>query len=330
VIGPPPARSARRLAVAVLAGLVAMLLYGAQFVISRWSLQRTLSPWDLAALRFTVAGLCLLPLLARHGVRSAAGIGWPRAIVLAITVGAPYTLILFAGLALAPAGHGAVIIPGVTPVVSMALVWLWFGERPRALTAAGLALIVVGLALVSATGPRDAAFRLAWLGDLLFFAAGVLWAAFTVLARRWQVDPTRGTAVVWVLALAYVPIYALLAGSRLLDAPRGEVLFQAIYQGVGVAILALFFYTWAIRVLGPSFASLFMPLIPVFGVLLAIPVLDEIPGVAQVAGMIAVAIGLAVAASAPPAQPRPAMRSRSAPPTPPATFAATSKTDEKR
>ncbi|MBI1737559.1 MAG: DMT family transporter [Candidatus Rokubacteria bacterium] len=294
---PAPARSSSRVAVAVLAGLLAMLLYGAQFVISRWSLQRTLSPWDLAALRFTVAGLCLLPLLARHGLATAAGIGWRRAIVLGITVGAPYTLVLFGGLALAPAAHGAVIIPGVTPVVSMLLVWLWFGERPRAVNALGLAVIVVGLVLVSATGAGDAA-PLAWAGDLLFFAAGVLWACFTVLARRWQVDPTRGTAVVWVLALAYVPVYAAFAGARLLAAPRGEVLFQAIYQGVGVAILALFFYTWAIRVLGPAFASLFMPLIPVFGVLLAIPVLGEIPSALQLVGMAAVTAGLAVAASA--------------------------------
>lgn len=293
-------RGSSRLAVAAAAGILAMLLYGGQFVVSRWSLQRTLSPWDLAALRFTVAGLCVLPLLARHGFASAAGIGWPRAIVLAITVGAPYTLVLFAGLALAPAAHGAVIIPGVTPVVSVLLVWLWLGERPRAVTAAGLAVIVVGLVLVSLPGAAETAGPLVWAGDLLFVGAGTLWACFTVLARRWHVDPTRGTAVVWVLALAYVPVYAVFAGTRLLDTSRGEVLFQAVYQGIGVAILALFLYTWAIRVLGPSFASLFMPLIPVFGVLLGIPVLGEVPSAVQLIGMAAVSVGLAVAASARP------------------------------
>ena len=47
------------------------------------------------------------------------------------------------------------------------------------------------------------------------------------------------------------------------------MLFQAAYQGVGVAIGALLLYTVTIRVLGSSIASLFMPLIPVFGVLLA-------------------------------------------------------------
>ena len=102
--------SRARVALAVAAGIAAALLYAGQFVISRWSFQRTLTPWDLAAVRFVVAGSLLLPIVVRHGVRNAAGIGWRRAIVLATIVGAPYTLILFAGLALAPASHGALIV----------------------------------------------------------------------------------------------------------------------------------------------------------------------------------------------------------------------------
>lgn len=60
---PPP-----RIVLAVVAGLVAMLLYAGQFVLSRWSIQRTLSLWDLAALRFAAAGLLLLPVVLHHGV----------------------------------------------------------------------------------------------------------------------------------------------------------------------------------------------------------------------------------------------------------------------
>src|SRR5262245_66388390 len=89
-----------------------MVIYAGQFVVTRWSIQRTLSLWDVAALRFAVAGVLMLPLLIRYGARDAAGLGWPRAIAISITVGAPYTLVLFAGLTLAPAAHGAVLISG--------------------------------------------------------------------------------------------------------------------------------------------------------------------------------------------------------------------------
>ncbi|HEU4368522.1 MAG TPA: DMT family transporter [Methylomirabilota bacterium] len=286
-----------RLALAVAAGVVATLLYGGQFVISRWSIQRTLSMWDLAALRFATAGLLLLPVVLRHGVAGAAGIGWGRAVALAIAAGAPYTLILYGGLALAPAADGAVIITGATPVISAGLVWLWFGERPWPARLAGLGLIVAGLVMVGWPGLSGGAGAWTWLGDLLFAADAVLWGLYTVLARRWRVDPLRATAMVWTLALAYLPIYFAFAGSRLLAAPRGEVLFQALYQGVGVAIVALALYSWAIRVLGASVASLFMPLVPVFGTLLAIPVLGELPAGVQLVGIVVVSAGMAAAAA---------------------------------
>jgi drug/metabolite transporter (DMT)-like permease len=294
-----------RLLLAVVAGLVAMLLYAGQFVLSRWSIQRTLSLWDLAALRFAAAGLLLLPVVLRHGLAGAAGVGWGRSLALTLTAGGPYTLILFAGLAHAPAGHGAVIIPGATPVVSTVLVWLWFGERPGPARLAGLALVVVGLVLVGWPGVGSAGER-TWLGDLFFVLGGVLWGLFTVLARRWQVDPLRATAMVWTLALVYLPIYAAFAGSRLLQAPRGEVVFQALYQGVGVAIVALALYSWSIRVLGASFASLFMPLVPVLGMLLAVPVLGEIPARIQLVGVLGVSVGMALAARRAASRDRPA------------------------
>jgi drug/metabolite transporter (DMT)-like permease len=293
----PASRPSRaHVALAIGAGVLAMLLYAGQFVASRWSIQRTLSVWDLGALRFSVAGTLMLVVLARRGVASAAGIGWRRAVVLGVTVGAPYTLIMFSGLSFAPASHGAVIIPGVTPVISALLAWRWLGQRPARAMLGGLALVVGGLVLVSGSGAIHGAAPMTWMGDLLFVVAAILWAAFTVLARRWHVDPVRGTAVVWVLSLAYLPFYLAIAGTRLLAAPRGEVVLQALYQGVGVAILALALYAWAIRVLGPAIASLFMPLTPIFGVLLAVPALGEIPTPVQGLGILAVSTGMAIAA----------------------------------
>jgi drug/metabolite transporter (DMT)-like permease len=276
------------------AGVGAALLYAGQFVATRFSMLGTLTPWDLAVLRFGVAGPLLLPIVLRHGAADAAGIGWRRALVLATAAGAPYTLILYAGLALAPAGHGAVIVTGATPLVSTLLVWLWLGGRPTAARLAGLPLILAGLAVVSGSGRGGGS--LTWLGDLLFALDALLWGLFTVLMRRWRVDPVRGTAVVWTLALAYLPVYFLVFGGRLLAAAAAELVFQATYQGLGVAIAALALYSWAIRVLGASVASLFMPLVPIFGVLLAVPVLGEVPTVLQQVGILGVCLGMVLAA----------------------------------
>src|SRR5207302_1097055 len=235
----------------------------------------------LGTLRFTVAGLLRLPVLLRR--RPAGAVGWRRVAALSVAAGAPYTLIMYAGLVLAPAAHGAVIVTGVTAVVTTALAWLWFGVRPWPARTAGLVLVVIGLTLVGSPGVGGGGH--AWLGDALFIVAGVLFALFTVGARHWRVDPLPATAAVWVLALPYVPIYAAVAGPRVLEAPRGEVVFQALFQGLGVAIAALALYAWAIRVLGDARAALFMPLVPVFGVLLGVAVLDEVPTAVQVVGI---------------------------------------------
>ena len=64
----------------------------------------------------------------------------------------------------------------------------------------------------------------------------------------------------------------------------------------GGQFVALALYAWAIRVLGPSAAALFMPLVPIFGVLLAIPVLREIPTTIQRVGIVAVSVGMVLAA----------------------------------
>src|SRR5207247_177597 len=82
------------------------------------------------------AGLLSLPIVIRH--RPAGAVAVRRLVVLSIAAGAPYTLIMYAGLVVAPAAQGAVVITGVTPVVTAALAWLWFGERPWPARTAGL------------------------------------------------------------------------------------------------------------------------------------------------------------------------------------------------
>src|SRR5262250_430532 len=78
--GPPPrlsvTSSRARAALAVGAALLAMLIYAGQFVLSRWSMRRTLSVWDLAALRFTVAGLLSLPIVIQKP--PAGAVAWGR------------------------------------------------------------------------------------------------------------------------------------------------------------------------------------------------------------------------------------------------------------
>ena len=141
---------------------------------------------------------------------------------LAVRAGAPYTLLLYGGLALAPAATAPSSLPAPRPSSAAALAWLWFGERPWPARLAGLALIVVGLVLVGWPGIAGGAGTRMWLGDLLFAVDARAVGLYTVLARRWQVDPLRATAMVWTLALAYLPVYFALAGGAAAGARRAR------------------------------------------------------------------------------------------------------------
>ena len=90
--------------VGILCGLAAALIWGAWPVVSRLGVEAALSPYDVAALRFGVAGLILLPLLLRRAPRALDGLGWPRALLLACGAGVPYVAVTVEGLRYAPAG----------------------------------------------------------------------------------------------------------------------------------------------------------------------------------------------------------------------------------
>jgi drug/metabolite transporter (DMT)-like permease len=69
-------------------------------------------------------------------------------------------------------------------------------------------------------------------------------------------------------------------------------LFQAGAQGIGVAILGMFFYGEAVQRLGAPRAAIFGALAPALAVLIGIPVLGEIPRPSTLAGVILVMSGV--------------------------------------
>jgi hypothetical protein len=70
---------------------------------------------DIAALRFGVAGVILLPILWRRGL-ALDRLGWLGFAALALGGGAPFVLLVGAGLHFAPAAHAGALFPGVMPL----------------------------------------------------------------------------------------------------------------------------------------------------------------------------------------------------------------------
>jgi len=279
-------------------GLVlAMLLFSGYFVAGRHGAVAGLTFRNLVALRYALPGLVFVPLLLKWGGgRNLGGIGWMRGATLTLLGGAPYAFLVMVGVQFAPAVHATVITPGFTPVAGALLARVMLGEPITLRAIVGIPVALVGIVLVAGPGLWSVGPS-TWLGDTMFAVASFSYALYTVLLRRWHVAPLMSTAVINVVSAAlWLPVYAALIDLRSLAAvPPGEIIGQAVFQGVVTSVAAVLLYVRAVHALGASQTSFFFVLVPVFGTLLAAAVLDERVSAAQGAGIAAVAVGMLLA-----------------------------------
>ena len=278
----------------VAAILLVMGIYAGNFVVTRYSVLNGLTSLDLAALRFFVAGLVLLPYFYHLGPSDLGGLGWRKGFILSCLAGAPYMVVFFFGLNFAPASHGAVLNPGVVPsvvFVSMVFLGLQSFSPGRALS---LMLIVLGLIFVTSSSFSMQGRVL--FGDILLFTTGISWGLFTLLVKLWALRPLQAATIVSVISLLYLPLYLIFFYNGFAAVSLTHVVSQAVFQGIVNAIVTLYLVTYAVQKLGAQLTALFSPLVPILTTLLAISLLGEIPTVLQWTGIVMVVLSMLSAA----------------------------------
>ena len=281
-------------------GLFAISIWVGWILLTRYGVTTSLSPYDITALRFTCAGLLLAPVVYRQGwgLRQVGLKSW---LVIVCCAGVPYVLIASSGLQFAPAAHAGALIPGTMPLWA-ALLAMWFlKEKIAGVRKLGLMLIPVGIVIFVGAGLTDFASG-NWRGHLLFLAAAMSWASFTVAMRsagQAGFTPLQAAAVVSVVsALVYLPVYVLFLPHRIMEAPIGPIVIQTIYQGVFVSIISLFAYARSVSILGASLGASFASLVPVLAMLSAIPLLGEWPRASDYVGIAAITFGVFLSSGA--------------------------------
>lgn len=279
-------------------GAAAVSIWAGWLVVMRLGVTTTLAATDLTAIRFGTAGLILLPVLLRRGF-ALDRLGWAGLVALAVGGGAPFVLIVGGGLLFAPAAHAGALVPGVMPLfVALLAVAILKEPFPRA-KKIGFALILCGVAVISgiaifATGTGQT------FGHLMFLCGAFLWAGYTVSMRHGRLGGLHAAAIVSVISMTvYLPVYVLFFEDGLFDAPLGDIVFQAFYQGILTMVLSLVLYGRAVSLLGASSGAAFGALGPVMAALIAIPVLGEFPAPADWAGIALVTAGVYLAGGGP-------------------------------
>jgi drug/metabolite transporter (DMT)-like permease len=301
--GPNP----RRTALAIAAAILAVVIWGAWFPIARLSVTTSITPWDLALLRFSFAAIVLLPVVARHGM-AAGRTGWLGALVMALSVGAPFALLLGIGIRSAPAAHAAVFIPGVFPTLTFILGLVFLGDPVTWRRTVGVILVAAGVALVGwAALEGSGGGPLSSYG--LFHICAWMWAIYTVTTRIAKISSMHATAILNVLTMAlFLPFFLLFGESTLATLPVAELAFQIGYHGVLGGLVSILCYNHAINVLGASRAAIFGGLVPCVAALLSVPILGEALSGREIAGLVAVTVGVALVTGAIAKRPAPLAR----------------------
>lgn len=280
----------------ILLGLLAAVIWGSYMAYSRAGLSVGLHGSDIALIRYGTAGLIMLPWFLRHPLRKPGGIGWRPALLSALLIGPVFVLLGVGGYAFAPLAHGAVIQPGTLTVAALVLAMLVLRDRPDAVRIAGTLVIVAGLAVIAGPGIFVASAQTP-VGDAMFAIAGLMWATFAILQRRWGLPPVETTAAVSVIsAVIYVPVYfAVFGWSHITSVPLAPLATQILIQGVLSGVVAVIAFSRAVELLGAGRAAVFPALVPAVGILIGIPVTGELPTGLQLVGLLLVSVGLLLA-----------------------------------
>jgi drug/metabolite transporter (DMT)-like permease len=239
--------------------------------------------------RFVWPGLILLPFMAAGGLRDLGGVGWRHGILLTAFGGLPLALWSYFGYLFVPLGHGAIIQPSCAAVVGLLLARIVLKEVLPWRRVAGALTIVLGLCVIGAEALSTLGAQ-GITGDLLFVAAGVSFAIFGMLLRRFRVVPIRAAAVTSILSLAGLPLL-LLCFDNMVAAGFWENFMQAVVQGFFSGAGGIYLFTRAVELLGVSRAALYPSLVPVFALVIGAVTVGELPSVWQLVGLAIVIVG---------------------------------------
>jgi drug/metabolite transporter (DMT)-like permease len=291
-----PAKSAY--ALGAIYGLAAVCIWGAFIVVSRLGVRTSLTPWDVAAIRFTVAGVLLSPYLAKRGL-ALDRLGWTGVTAIVAGCGAPMVLLVNAGLLFAPAAHAGALFPGVMPLMVAILASIVLKEPFNIRKRIGFVPIVLG-AVGIVWGRGGTIGTTQNIGHAMFLVAGLAWAGYTVAMRRARIDGLHAAAIAAVGSLVlYLPVYAFIAGASVFAAPLFDIVLQAVVQGLLTAIVAQMLYGRMVSLLGATSGAAFVALTPVVTGLMAIPVLGEWPAAIDWMAIVLISLGVYVVSGGP-------------------------------
>lgn len=233
----------------------------------------SMTPLDLAFMRYLPAGLLMLPIAIKHR-KYITRYNYKAIIMMALNIGVLYFMLMAIALKTATAGH-SIITPCLLTLIVAVGSYFMFTEKFSSIRLFGYALIIIGILykifVVSGGAERE---------DLLFIIAAFCYSSYTLSARKHKMPPLVNTAFVQVASLLLLlPIYTIYQIVEPHEVSLNGAVQQIFYQAILTSIVSLVMYNKAINCIGASRTASFAALLPVMVTLGAMPILNEYPTV---------------------------------------------------
>jgi drug/metabolite transporter (DMT)-like permease len=276
--------------------LLTAFFWGGTFIAGRVIAGRVM-PFSAAFLRFAIASALLLSILRhREGRFPRPGRGALLGILaLGLTGVFTYNVFFFSGLARITAGRASLII-ATNPIVIAVFAAMIYKERLTRLKCIGILLSVTGaLIVISKSDPAFIFHGGIGAGELFIIGCVLSWAAYSLIGKyvMRNLSPLAAVALSAAVGAALLLPPALGEGMVAhLSGYRWQDWTSLTYLGVFGTVIGFVWYYDAIRIIGPSRASLFINFVPISAIVLAYVVLGEPVTLSLAAGAVFVATGV--------------------------------------
>ncbi|MBI0395772.1 DMT family transporter [Acinetobacter bereziniae] len=269
--------------------VITMCIWGGFTITSRLNALWHISPWDITALRFSLAFCILMPILIYK--KDTAFLFKKQPFILAMVGGVIYCLTSYSAFHFVPAAHAAIFLNGCIPLCTALAGYLLYRQPFDKHTWISLIIMLLAISVMSFLMYQQTGVAFGF-GDLLFFLSAIWWGIFTVLLRQWKLSAWHSMAgvAIWS-AIVYVPIYLLFLPKHLDQASTLHLLLQTLFHGVFVVIVATLAYVEAIKRLGAFKTGSIVTLAPFIAAIIAVPLLNEPLSLAMICGLIGMGVG---------------------------------------
>ncbi len=205
-----------------------------------------------------------------------------------------YQFLFVDGIARTRASDAALLL-AASPAVIEIIGWARGLEQragPRGV--AGIGLSLAGIAMVVA-GNGHGAGASSLVGNMLMLGACVAWSLYSVLLKPFT-DRVDGVTLSAVTMTGGVSVMLVVSAGALRGTDWTAVSTAGwgalVYSGLVALVIAYLFWYRGVRVLGPTRASMYANVQPLFAMLAAWYFLQETPGLPQAIGAVCILGGL--------------------------------------